>query len=287
MRWIYELILKTDDSLFSGELVMDLKSPEVDVQHKALERADCYVAALDEPCSTKVNKTTINTKPPLPPPLVKTHTHTSHPSTVGLLCLLSVLLTMFMPLMSRWVKTTHTAKPATLCWVVYLFIFAHVKRHKAIHSTNIFFNPPPPCFTGPAEWKSRWAEYLVAASTELLHNLSRRISPISCIKWPFPLSLSFFRWCSDCFVHYKVLDIQPPLFSRFVTGHMSQWEERRGTRCVVSHSHTAAHILVCRGFSPLSNCCYWGVYYGSEEVNDWTRVVYFCWFVFLKASLNV
>uniref|UniRef100_A0AAQ4RS09 Tetratricopeptide repeat domain 12 n=1 Tax=Gasterosteus aculeatus aculeatus TaxID=481459 RepID=A0AAQ4RS09_GASAC len=62
-----EIFLKTVDEI--SELVMDLKSPEVDVQHKALERADCYVAALDEPCSTKVNKTTINTKPPLPPPL--------------------------------------------------------------------------------------------------------------------------------------------------------------------------------------------------------------------------
>ncbi|XP_077954406.1 tetratricopeptide repeat protein 12 isoform X2 [Gasterosteus aculeatus] len=62
-----EIFLKTVDEI--SELVMDLKSPEVDVQHKALERADCYVAALEEPCSTKVNKTTINTNPPLPPPL--------------------------------------------------------------------------------------------------------------------------------------------------------------------------------------------------------------------------
>ncbi|KAM8903859.1 tetratricopeptide repeat protein 12 [Spinachia spinachia] len=62
-----ENFLKNVDEI--SELVMDLKSPDVEVQLKALERADCYVAASDEPCGTKVNKTTINTNPPLQPPL--------------------------------------------------------------------------------------------------------------------------------------------------------------------------------------------------------------------------
>ncbi|KAK9520849.1 hypothetical protein VZT92_020709 [Zoarces viviparus] len=48
-----------------SELVKDLNSSDVEVQKNAIETADCYIAALDEPCRTIVNKTTINTNPPL------------------------------------------------------------------------------------------------------------------------------------------------------------------------------------------------------------------------------
>lgn len=65
-------------STFSGELVKDMKSSDAEVQQKAMEEADRYIAALDEPCTTKVNKTTINTSPPLQPSVVKTCTQ-SHP----------------------------------------------------------------------------------------------------------------------------------------------------------------------------------------------------------------
>ncbi|XP_076591646.1 tetratricopeptide repeat protein 12 isoform X2 [Chaetodon auriga] len=62
-----ESFLKSVDKI--SELVMDLQSADVEVQEKAMEKADCYIAALDEPCRTKVNKTTINTNPPLQPSL--------------------------------------------------------------------------------------------------------------------------------------------------------------------------------------------------------------------------
>ncbi|KAM6932165.1 LOW QUALITY PROTEIN: tetratricopeptide repeat protein 12 [Lycodopsis pacificus] len=71
-----ESFLKKVDKI--SELVKDLNSSDVEVQQKAIETADCYIAALDEPCRTIVNKTTINTKPPLQTSLVKTCTQ-SHP----------------------------------------------------------------------------------------------------------------------------------------------------------------------------------------------------------------
>uniref|UniRef100_A0A3Q3FIG0 Tetratricopeptide repeat domain 12 n=1 Tax=Kryptolebias marmoratus TaxID=37003 RepID=A0A3Q3FIG0_KRYMA len=49
----------------------DLRSSDVEVQEKAVAKADCYIAALDESCRTKVNKTTVNTNPPVQPSLVK------------------------------------------------------------------------------------------------------------------------------------------------------------------------------------------------------------------------
>ncbi|KAK2847216.1 hypothetical protein Q5P01_010215 [Channa striata] len=52
-----------------SELVKDLNSSDVTVQHKAVGEADCYLAALGEPCRTKVNKTTINRNPPVQPSL--------------------------------------------------------------------------------------------------------------------------------------------------------------------------------------------------------------------------
>ncbi|XP_045930581.1 tetratricopeptide repeat protein 12 isoform X3 [Micropterus dolomieu] len=58
-----ESFLKNVDKI--SELVNDLKCSDVEVQQKAIKKADCYIAALDEPCMTKVNKTTINTSPPL------------------------------------------------------------------------------------------------------------------------------------------------------------------------------------------------------------------------------
>lgn len=74
---------------FSGELVEDLKSCDVEVQQKAMERADRYVAALDEPCITKVNKTRINTEPSLQASSVKscTQSHQSHSIHLHLLTL--------------------------------------------------------------------------------------------------------------------------------------------------------------------------------------------------------
>ncbi|XP_044211022.1 tetratricopeptide repeat protein 12 isoform X1 [Thunnus albacares] len=63
----FESFLKNVDKI--SELVKDLNSPDVEVQQKAVEKADCYIAALDEPCRTKVNKTAINTNPPLQVPL--------------------------------------------------------------------------------------------------------------------------------------------------------------------------------------------------------------------------
>lgn len=67
-------------SLFSGEIVKDLKSCDAGVQQKAMEKADCYIESLDKPCRTEVNKTRINTNPPLRPSSVKTCTHTSQPT---------------------------------------------------------------------------------------------------------------------------------------------------------------------------------------------------------------
>ncbi|XP_070762621.1 tetratricopeptide repeat protein 12 [Enoplosus armatus] len=61
----FDSFLKNVDKI--SELVKDLKSSDVQVQQKAMEKADCYIAAFDEPCRTKVNKTTVNTSPPLQP----------------------------------------------------------------------------------------------------------------------------------------------------------------------------------------------------------------------------
>ncbi|XP_073340609.1 tetratricopeptide repeat protein 12 isoform X2 [Pagrus major] len=60
-----ESFLKNVDKI--SELVKDMKSSDAEVQQKAMEEADRYISALDEPCTTKVNKTTINTNPPLQP----------------------------------------------------------------------------------------------------------------------------------------------------------------------------------------------------------------------------
>ncbi|XP_059186511.1 tetratricopeptide repeat protein 12 isoform X2 [Centropristis striata] len=63
----FDSFLKNVDKI--SELVKDLNSSDVEVQQKAMGTADCYIAALDGPCRTKVNKTTINTNPPLQPSL--------------------------------------------------------------------------------------------------------------------------------------------------------------------------------------------------------------------------
>ncbi|XP_037534090.1 tetratricopeptide repeat protein 12 [Nematolebias whitei] len=54
-----------------SQLLEDFQSSDVDVQEKAVAKADCYITALDKPCRTKVNKTTINTNPPVRPSMVK------------------------------------------------------------------------------------------------------------------------------------------------------------------------------------------------------------------------
>lgn len=53
--------------MLSGELVKNLNSSDEEVLQKAMEKADSHITALDEPCRTKVNKTAINTNPPLAP----------------------------------------------------------------------------------------------------------------------------------------------------------------------------------------------------------------------------
>lgn len=76
-----------------GELVKDLKSSDVELQQKAMKEADCCIAAFDEPCTTKVNRTTINTNPPLQSSLVKTCIQ-GHQHTLALLFLHSVSLSL-------------------------------------------------------------------------------------------------------------------------------------------------------------------------------------------------
>lgn len=56
----------------------DLNSSDGGVQQKALKAANGYITASDERCRTKVNKTTINTKPPAPACQVNICTQ-SHP----------------------------------------------------------------------------------------------------------------------------------------------------------------------------------------------------------------
>ncbi|XP_028276027.1 tetratricopeptide repeat protein 12 [Parambassis ranga] len=63
----FETFLKKVDNI--SQLVEDLRSSDVEVQHKAMAKADCYIAASGEPCKTEVNKTTINTSPPVQPSL--------------------------------------------------------------------------------------------------------------------------------------------------------------------------------------------------------------------------
>lgn len=64
---------------------MGLNCADGEVQRKAMEKADHYIATLDEPCRTKVNKTRINTNPPTQASVVKTDTQSctaQHPSII-------------------------------------------------------------------------------------------------------------------------------------------------------------------------------------------------------------
>ncbi|XP_061576307.1 tetratricopeptide repeat protein 12 [Cololabis saira] len=67
-----EIFLKNVDKI--SQLVGDLQSSDGEVQKEAMLQADCYIAALPEACRTTLNKTGINTNPPLHPSLVKTYT---------------------------------------------------------------------------------------------------------------------------------------------------------------------------------------------------------------------
>lgn len=49
---------------YSGELIKDLNSSDDGIRLNALKEANRHIAASDEHCSTKVNKTRINTNPP-------------------------------------------------------------------------------------------------------------------------------------------------------------------------------------------------------------------------------
>ncbi|XP_056140058.1 tetratricopeptide repeat protein 12 [Lampris incognitus] len=64
----FDSFLRNVDKI--SELVKDLKSPDTEVQQRAVEEADRFVAVreADEPCRTKINKTKINTNPPPPLP---------------------------------------------------------------------------------------------------------------------------------------------------------------------------------------------------------------------------
>lgn len=53
---------------------MDLKSSDEEVSKKAMEKADGFIAALEEPCRTKTNRTRINTAPSRQDSLVKVYT---------------------------------------------------------------------------------------------------------------------------------------------------------------------------------------------------------------------
>ncbi|KAG7513873.1 tetratricopeptide repeat protein 12 [Solea senegalensis] len=55
----FERALKNVDKI--SELVKDLNSSDADTRQKAIKEADCYIASMDEPCRTKINKTKINT----------------------------------------------------------------------------------------------------------------------------------------------------------------------------------------------------------------------------------
>ncbi|XP_043976544.1 tetratricopeptide repeat protein 12 [Gambusia affinis] len=50
-----------------GQLLEDFQSSDIGVQQKAIAKADTLITTLDEPCRTKVNKTTVNTTPLLQP----------------------------------------------------------------------------------------------------------------------------------------------------------------------------------------------------------------------------
>nr|XP_057935961.1 tetratricopeptide repeat protein 12 [Doryrhamphus excisus] len=62
-----DVFLKNVDNI--SNLVKDLNSSDVEVQQRAIEKADCHIAALNGSCRTKVNKTTINTNAPPKAPL--------------------------------------------------------------------------------------------------------------------------------------------------------------------------------------------------------------------------
>lgn len=65
--------LRTFSVRVPGELVSDLKSSDDQVSKEAMEKADCFIAELEEPCRTKMNKTRINTTPSRQDSLVKRH----------------------------------------------------------------------------------------------------------------------------------------------------------------------------------------------------------------------
>ncbi|XP_077398204.1 tetratricopeptide repeat protein 12 [Festucalex cinctus] len=62
-----DVFLKNVDDI--SKLVKDLNSSNVEVQQKAIQKADCRIAAFNGSCRTKVNKTTINTNPTPKPPM--------------------------------------------------------------------------------------------------------------------------------------------------------------------------------------------------------------------------
>lgn len=48
-----------------SELVQNLNSTDSKIQQEAMKEVDSYITSLEEPCREKVNKTTINTEPPM------------------------------------------------------------------------------------------------------------------------------------------------------------------------------------------------------------------------------
>ncbi|XP_006795503.1 tetratricopeptide repeat protein 12 [Neolamprologus brichardi] len=69
-----ESFLKNVDEI--SQLVKDLRSSDAETQQKAMEKADCNITSLAEPCRTKINKMTVNTNPPPLPPSITPQTET-------------------------------------------------------------------------------------------------------------------------------------------------------------------------------------------------------------------
>lgn len=119
-----------------------------------MKEADCYIASLDEPCTTKVNRTTINTNPPLQPSLVKTCVQ-GHQHTVALLFLHSVSLSLShfvcapvclalllaLSIKDMQYKTNNFLLFCLFCWAAWWIYFTQNWDHNFVSRlSSIFFS---------------------------------------------------------------------------------------------------------------------------------------------------
>ncbi|KAM9801132.1 tetratricopeptide repeat protein 12 [Neosynchiropus ocellatus] len=72
----FESFLQNVDKI--NDLVKDLNSAHADVRQKAMQQADQHLADLEGPCRTKLNRTAINTNPPLRNPTSKFEENTDN-----------------------------------------------------------------------------------------------------------------------------------------------------------------------------------------------------------------